>query len=150
MCIVYKTDIDWVIPQSIRQYHYSFLLTEKLFVAHSAALEDTCLIVFDTSLTFHIDFNNIMCDMSKKDKLIEFQAIWSKKALSSSQMMKMFLSQGMPYAFYYLFMSVVYWLWFSPIMTVLRRPLLKNRLLFPRKSKMLVVSWCLTKLYMFV
>ena len=34
-------------------------------------------------------------------------------------------------------------------MTVLRRPLLKNRLLLPRKSKMLVVSWYLTRLCMF-
>ena len=47
--------------------------------------------------------------------VIDIFFIVVKNAQSSSQMMKMFLSQGMSYAFYYLFMSVVYWLWFSPI-----------------------------------
>ena len=29
VCIVYKTDIDWVVPQSIRQYYYGFPFTRE-------------------------------------------------------------------------------------------------------------------------
>ena len=29
VCIVYKTDIDWVVPQSIRRYYYGFPFTRE-------------------------------------------------------------------------------------------------------------------------
>ena len=40
VCIVYKTGIDWVVPQSIRQYHYGFPLTGEDSVCTSSCFTE--------------------------------------------------------------------------------------------------------------
>ena len=65
MCILYKTDINWAVPQLIRQYHYGFPPTEKVFVAHSAALEDTRLIVLIHHLRSILALTFIMIESNK-------------------------------------------------------------------------------------
>ena len=50
-CIVYKTGINWVVPQSIRQYIYSFPLTGDRFY-HTT----NCCLIIVCSQAIHVIF----------------------------------------------------------------------------------------------